>query len=273
MIDPVAGTARWTAAMRAEESARPDRLFDDPFATLLAGEDGRARLSQDGSTPAITIRTRFFDDVIAKSTPPQFVLIAAGMDTRAYRLGLPPATTVYELDRPELLRLKDGLLHDAGAVPTCARRSVGTDLTGDWDVTLAEAGFDPNRPTLWSAEGLTQYLDAADVTGLIERITELSAPGSELLIDFIGQSLLDSDEPERRAWLDRLIERGTPWHFGTDRPEDLLEPEWAATVTTLSSVGKALGRWPGPDVPRETPGSPHVFLIHAHRRLLGRAAA
>jgi methyltransferase (TIGR00027 family) len=263
MIDPVAGTARWAAAMRAEESARPDRLFDDPLAELLAGEDGRSWLEQDGSTPAITIRTRFFDDRIEKVAPAQFVLIAAGMDTRAYRLGLPATTVVYELDRPELLHLKEALLDEAGVTPSCVRHPVGTDLAGDWTRTLTDAGFDPRRPALWSVEGLTQYLDNADVVGLISRITRLSAPGSELLIDFIGRSLLDN--PTRRWWLDQLVARATPWCFGTDRPEDLLEPEWSPSVSLLSNVGKALDRWPGPDLPRDTPGNPQVFLVHARR--------
>lgn len=265
MIDPVAGTARWTAAMRAEESARPDRLFNDPLARVLAGEHGHRLLEQDGTTPAITIRTRFFDDRIAKISPTQFVLVAAGMDTRAHRLGLPETTVVYELDRPELLQLKDSLLDDAGATPTCIRRPVGTDLAGDWSTALIDAGFDPHSPTLWSVEGLTQYLDAADVTSLINRITEVSAPASDLLIDFNGRSLLDTDDPARRDWMNRLVERGTPWRFGTDQPEELLEPDWLPAVSTLSSVGKALGRWPGPDIPRETPGSAHVFLAHARR--------
>jgi len=260
MIDPVAGTAQWTAAMRAEESARPDRLFDDPLAAVLAGDAGRRLLAQDGSAPAIAIRTRFFDEFVVNRAPAQFVLVAAGMDTRAYRLGLPSNTVVYELDRPELLRLKGDLLDSVGAAPSCDRRPVGTDLVGDWTSALLDAGFNPRLPTLWSVEGLTYYLDLAGVSRLIERITELSAPGSDLLVDFLSRSLLDS--PTRREWLARLAERGSPWCFGADRPEDLLEPAWLTSVSTLSSVGRSLGRWPDSDIPRETSGAPQVFLVH-----------
>jgi methyltransferase (TIGR00027 family) len=264
MIDPVAETARWAAAMRAEESARPDRLFDDPLAALLAGEDGHAMLAQLGTTPTITIRTRFFDDLATKLAPEQFVLLAAGMDTRAYRLGLPPSTVLYELDRPALLHLKDDLLSGARAEPSCIRRAVGTDLAGDWAGDLTAAGFDPARPTLWSAEGLTPYLEVTQVAQLIARITALSAPGSHLFIDFIGRSLLDS--PMKRGFLDQLTERGMPWRYGTDRPEDLLEPDWHTEVSLLSAVGTTLGRWSGPDAPRDTPGVQQIFLVHAAHR-------
>jgi methyltransferase (TIGR00027 family) len=258
-IDPIAGTARWTAAMRAEESGRTDRLFTDPLAEVLAGEPGRELLVRNGNAPAIAIRTRFFDELVAKVAPAQLVLVAAGMDTRAYRLGLPPDTVVYELDRPELLELKESLLEDAGARPTCDRRPVATDLAGDWLDDLLAAGFDRDRPTLWSVEGLTYYLEATEVAVLLGRITGLSAPGSELLVDFLSESLLAS--PSRREWLARLAERGSPWRFGCEEPAELLADDWSSTVATLSSVGRALNRWPD-----AAPEVAQVFLVHAVRQ-------
>ncbi|GAA3048961.1 hypothetical protein GCM10020000_31750 [Streptomyces olivoverticillatus] len=125
-LDPVARTARLTAALRARESARPDRLFDDPLAASLAGDTGRALLDEFGDVPAIAVRTRFYDDALtrlctADDGPRQLVLVAAGMDSRAYRLDLPVGTTVFELDRPELLAVKETLLADAGALPPAAR--------------------------------------------------------------------------------------------------------------------------------------------------------
>jgi methyltransferase (TIGR00027 family) len=242
MIDPIAGTARWTAAMRAEESDRPDRLFTDPLAAVLAGEHGRELLVRNDSAPAIAIRTPFFDELVMTVAPAQLVLVATGMDTRAYRLGLPPDTVVYELDRPELLRLKESLLADVGARSTCERRPVGTDLAGHWLDDLLAVGFDPDLPTLWSVEGLTYYLEATEVAVLLGRITGLSAPGSELLGDFLSESLLVS--PSRKEWLARLAERGSPWRFGCDEPAELLADDWSPTVSTLSSVGRALSRWP-----------------------------
>lgn len=259
MIDPVAGTARWTAAMRAEESDRPDRLFTDPLAAVLAGEHGRDLLAKNGSAPAIAIRTRYFDDLVVKIAPAQLVLVAAGMDTRAYRLALPSDTVVYELDRPELLQLKEDLLDGAGARPTCVRRPVGTDLAGDWLSDLLAAGFDPARPALWSVEGLTYYLEATEVAVLLGRITGQSAPGSELIVDFMSESLLHS--PSRKEWLARLSERGSPWRFGCDEPAELLADDWSPTVSTVSSVGRVLDRWPD-----TAPEAAQVFLVHAVRR-------
>ncbi|MCV7175010.1 class I SAM-dependent methyltransferase, partial [Mycolicibacterium sphagni] len=153
-LTPVGTTARMTAAERAAESARPDRLFDDPLAALLAGEVGRELAAHFSRTtpfdnPTVAVRTRFFDDaLIALVADPaageQIVLLAAGMDTRAYRLGFPPGTTVYEVDRPEVLGLKASLLAGVGAetaAPSCALRPVGADLTHDWPSALRGAGL------------------------------------------------------------------------------------------------------------------------------------
>jgi methyltransferase (TIGR00027 family) len=275
LLDPVARTARWTAAERARESARPDRLFEDPLAEVLAGEKGRALATTmagygAGENPWFAVRTRFYDDALtdsvrARGAVAQVVVVAAGLDTRAYRLELPDELAWYELDRPDLLALKDQRLTEAGAAPRCARYPVGVDLAGDWISPLTAAGFNPARPAVWLVEGLIFYLDPPTVHRLLDQITKLSAPGSELLIDTIGQSLLDS--PQMQPFCDRLAREGTPWQFGTDRPEDdLLEPRgWRAMVWLYSEIGSRLGRWPFPTFPRDTPEVPQSFLIHATR--------
>lgn len=274
-LDRVARTARWTAAERARESARPDRLFDDPLAEILAGEQGRALAAsmaeeEGGENPWFAIRTRFYDDAITdavtgRRSVAQVVSVAAGMDTRAFRLALPRELAWYELDRPDLLRLKDQILEQAAAVARCERHPIGVDLADEWADPLTAAGFDSDKPTLWLIEGLVFYLEPATVHRLLDDVTRLAAPGSELLIDTIGQSLLDS--PHTRALRDRLAARGSPWQFGTDRPEDeLLTPRgWQSSVWLYSEIGSRLGRWPHPVVPRDTPGAPQSFLIHAIR--------
>lgn len=274
-LDPVATTARLTAAERAREAARPDRLFDDPYAEVLAGRAGRGLLRELGGAlpfdnPTIPVRTRFFDDALTRIAAlglRQFVLLAAGMDTRAYRLGLPSEAVLFELDRPESLRLKEELFAGrpgGGPRPHCARRPVGVDLAGDWPSALTAAGAQPDEPTCWLVEGLTQYLTEPDVHRLLDRITELSAPGSHLLVDFVGRSLLDS--PTMRPMLDRLAERGMAWRYGTEEPERLLaRRHWRPTLTRMGTVGTELGRWPFPDAPRGTPGVPQGYLVHAGR--------
>lgn len=260
-LDPVALTGRLTAAMRAEESARADRLFDDPFAERLAGAIEPRLLAEFGENPVIAVRTRHFDDLLVEPGPSQLVILAAGMDTRAYRLDFSTGTTVFELDRPDVLRVKAELI---GAAPSCARVPVGVDLTADWQTPLLAAGFDPNLPAQWLIEGLFQYLPESEVHRLLDRVTALAAAGSRLHLDVVGQSFLD--HPAMGSLLERMAERRAPWLFGTDRPEDLLtERGWQPEVTLMSSAGNKLGRWPHPDVPRDTPGVPQGYLVQAER--------
>jgi methyltransferase (TIGR00027 family) len=258
-LDPVAQTSRLTAALRARESARPDRLFDDPFAARLAGPTGTRLLAEFGDNSTIAVRTRFFDDALTATGLSQIVIVAAGMDSRAYRLGFPAGTTVFELDRPEVLHLKEELIAPSA---TCRRVPVGVDLAGEWPAPLLDAGFDASRPTCWLAEGLMQYLTEPDVRRLIEHITALAAPGSQLLVDFVGQSLLDS--PMMQPMLKQFAEHGMTWHYGTDRPEEVLAG-WRTDVTLISTVGNELNRWPYPAVPRDTPGVGQGYFVRASR--------
>ncbi|MEV4312922.1 SAM-dependent methyltransferase [Actinocrispum sp. NPDC049592] len=258
-LDPVAQTSRLTAALRARESARPDALFTDPFAARLAGEAGTALLAEFGDNSTIAVRTRFFDDVITAAEARQLVILAAGMDSRAFRLALPEDAELYEVDRPEVLRLKDSLITEA---PVCRRVSVGADLTGDWAEPLLAAGFEQGRPTCWLAEGVMQYLAAVDVAALLDRVTGLSAAGSLLLTDFVGQSLLDS--PALRPMLELFAAHDMTWRFGTDQPEELLEPlGWRADVVLISEVGTALNRWPFPAAARNATGVGQGYFVRA----------
>ena len=260
-LDQVALTGRLTAALRARESERPDRLFSDPFAARLAGDAGFRLLADFGANSTISVRTRWLDERLGRLRLDQLAIVAAGMDSRAWRLDSLADAEVYELDRPEVLRLKEELI---AAPPVGVRRAVGVDLAGTWTPALLAAGFDVTRPTVWTVEGLTQYLTAADVDRLLDDITSLSAPGSHLLIDVVGQSLLDS--PPMRPMLDRFAAMDMTWRFGTDEPEELLGRRgWSCEVSLFASVGTDYGRWPYPEVPRGTPGVGHGYLLHARR--------
>lgn len=174
----VAKTSLLVAAMRAVETKRSDsegRLFSDPFARTLAGDEGFAllqqALSEVGDQPAIAIRTKYIDDRVNQALSDgvrQIVILAAGMDSRAYRLPLPPGTRVFELDRPEVLKYKQANL--GAALPQCERQALGVDLREDWRSQLVQAEMNSNRQTLWLVEGLLMYLDEAAVTGLFEKI-------------------------------------------------------------------------------------------------------
>ncbi len=223
-------TATMVALWRALASRQPDALLDDPFAEPLVRAVGLEPFARvlDGevvvgalATERITSRTRFFDDFFASAGTAirQAVIVAAGLDSRAYRLTWPPGTVVYEVDRPQVLDFKTTTLDALGAVPTVDRRLVGVDLRDDWQAALLDADFDPHQPTAWSVEGLLVYIPPSAQNQLFDAITVLSAPGSLLATDVIAapDSFFDHRVPSltehwRRIGLDldmsKLVYRG-----------------------------------------------------------------
>lgn len=269
-MNAVSMTAFWMAAERAREALRPDRLFDDPLAAVLAGTEGvdlMTRMEVDlPVNPTIPIRTRFFDDSIIRALADhqlgQVLLLGAGMDTRAYRLDLP---IVFEVDLPALLEVKNARLAQVSAQPRCPLVGVGLDLTGRWTEHLVAAGFERESPSVFVAEGLLGYLAEADVHRFLSDVDGLAAAGSVLLADVSGRSSLDS--PYLVSWYQRLADNGIAGaRFGTDDPEGLLAAHgWRARVTEYGEEGANYGRWPYPPIPRDAIGVPHNFLIVAER--------
>lgn len=192
----VGRTALGVAGVRAFESERPDRLFDDPYAHLFlraAGvPDGFRRPPSEARVAMarhIVLRTRFFDDYLQQAAADglrQVVLLAAGLDARAFRLPWPAGTRLFELDLPESLAFKEGVLRRAGARPRCARTVLPVDLREDWATAVAGAGFDPAEPTAWLIEGLLIYLGKEAAAALLETVGRLSAPGSRLALVHSG---------------------------------------------------------------------------------------
>ncbi|WP_035752143.1 SAM-dependent methyltransferase [Parafrankia discariae] len=209
-------TALGIAAARCVESSMPDALIDDPFAAVFVGAvdspvafplrwpaegepvSDRQKLSLHTSR-YIGVRARFYDDVLrdaVRGGAGQVVLLAAGLDTRAFRLPWPADVTLYELDQPQVLAFKDDVLRaaQAQAQPGVRRVTVGIDLREDWAGALTAAGFRPDVPTVWVAEGLLGYLPAAAEEHLLRRIHRLSAGGSSLALDrFADLDRLASD--------------------------------------------------------------------------------
>ncbi len=266
--EAVAATGLLVAAMRAAESERDDRLFTDPYAERLAGDEGRRLLVEaDAATGRasgqIVIRTRFWDEALLRANAAglsQVVILAAGMDARAYRLPWYAGTTVYEIDQPAVMELKDGRL--PGERPRCQRVAIGIDLADNWPRLLRSRGFSPSTRTIWLVEGLLQYLDASAVDTLFSRIDALSASGSVLLYEIVGQTLLES--PFMKPTLQFMEQLGAPWTFGTDTPAALVESRgWTAKVTDVAEPGNAWHRWEHPVVPRDVPGVPRGYFIEA----------
>jgi methyltransferase (TIGR00027 family) len=200
LASSVGATATAVAARRAMASKGPNPLLDDPFAEPLVnavGVDAFIRIMNGEIEPAdddpaftpqrlaegMAVRTRFFDtfflDAVAAGLR-QAVILAAGLDTRAYRLTWPADTVVYELDQPRVIEFKTRTLADLGAAPTADRRTVAIDLRDDWPSALRDNGFDAGQPTAWIAEGLLGYLPPDAQDRLFDNITALSSTGSRL---------------------------------------------------------------------------------------------
>ncbi|MFC5719473.1 class I SAM-dependent methyltransferase [Streptomyces gamaensis] len=267
-MEAVSRTAQWTAAARALESERDDRIFDDPYARTVAAGTGFALLERyagAGTVPFLAIRTKYLDDAVVRTVTErgirQVVFLAAGMDTRFHRLPWPDGVTVYELDRPALLDAKAAMLAGEPEPAGRERRTVAVDLTGDWTGPLKEAGWHAEEPVLWVVEGLLFFLPEQAVRTLLGTLAAHSAPGSVLAGDVISRAALLN--PLSRPFLAALREDGNPWLFGTEEPEQLLtDCGWAVReVRQPGEEGADFGRWPYPVVARDVPGVPRSFLF------------
>lgn len=263
-------TARWTAAVRAVESARADRLFEDPWAAALAGEAGTTWAAQrpPESLIPITLRTRFFDDFLQRITTQnairQVVLMAAGLDTRAYRLNWPPDIRLFELDQPAVLEHKEQVLQSAGAWPRCTRLAIPVDLTGPWRAPLLQAGFDPHQPAGWLLEGFLFYISTEALTCLLDEVSHLAAPASWLGFDIINRSMLSSSLT--RPWIEMQAKAGAPWTGTLDDPQGFLDARgWQASLTQAGAPDAHHGRWPFPVIPTQMPGMPHNWFVTAEK--------
>ena len=217
LASSVGATATMIAAGRAMATNDPRGLINDPFAEPLVravGLDFFVRMidgSVDFSTienasPArreamingIAVRTKYFDSALLGAVDAgvrQVVILASGLDSRAYRLDWPSETVVYEIDQPEVIEFKTTTLADLGAQPTATRRTVPIDLRADWPAALRAAGLDTEAPTAWLAEGLLIYLPPEAQDRLFDNITAMSVPGSTVATEYVP-GLKDLD-PER----------------------------------------------------------------------------
>jgi methyltransferase (TIGR00027 family) len=275
----VGATAEWIAHARAAETVRAGGLFTDRLAVAFTERSNASLLEQFRSAPAprfdvLAVRTRFFDDYLATATGPdgsrQVVLLAAGLDSRAFRLDWPPGTQVFELDLPELLAAKEKLLRDEGfGEPSCVRRVVPVDLRDDWAAALREAGFDPGTPTVWLVEGLLYYLTEAEADAVVRELSGLSAPGSRLGLEQVNTDTYRA--PWMRDWLATMRAEGRPWQSGVAEPEQWLAGHgWRATVAEPSDVDSSVGRRVPRTPARSVPGVARTWLVTAE---LGAAPA
>lgn len=207
-------TAVAVAAARASESSKPDALINDPYAEMLVaatdtplqlGEELSEELGEEHTqlwatmTNYMAIRTHFLDNFFAQANEKgarQAVILASGLDTRAYRLSWPAGFRLFEIDQPKVLDFKDTVLSGAGAKPSCQRYAVGVDLRDDWAAALIDAGFSTELPTAWLGEGLLPYLPAAAEAQLLSTMNKLSAAGSHIALEHanVGADFLRDNE-------------------------------------------------------------------------------
>jgi methyltransferase (TIGR00027 family) len=219
LASSVGATATSVAASRALASQGPDALIHDPYAdalvkavgveSLIRVANGEATVDEDDPMlnrqrmiEQIAVRTRYFDDFFtnaARDGVRQAVILASGLDTRAYRMSWPIGSVVFELDQPQVIEFKTRVMADLGVSPTADRRTIAIDLRDDWPAALRANGFDVNQPTAWIAEGLLIYLPPEAQDRLLDNITALSAPDSRFATEFMapGMSLPD-------AWRERF---------------------------------------------------------------------
>lgn len=277
ITESVGATALVVAAARAAEteSARP--VFRDPFARVFLDAAGQGMWSVFDrlATSAVdaelaermlavqdffVARTAFIDDFFVAAADAgirQVVILASGLDARAWRLPWPAGTCVYELDQPKVLDFKSSTLREYGAEPTAPRIEVPIDLREDWPMALRNNGFDSKVPTAWSAEGLLRYLPAQAQDLLFERIHEMSAPGSRIVVNAPTDDALDPDRLVRerelsqrlRTSLGNQVEIARPnvdelsyAEKRTDVTEWLAEHGWEASATTVLEAVARYGR-------------------------------
>jgi methyltransferase (TIGR00027 family) len=269
----VGATATGVAVGRALASRGDNPLIDDPFAEPLVravGVDFFTRVASGELDPAqvddngdfgmarmaamVGIRTRFFDDFFMAAADDgirQAVILASGLDARAYRLPWPAGTTVFEIDQARVIEFKTATLAELGATPTADRRAVPVDLRHDWPAALRAAGLDPSRPTSWSAEGLMPFLPPDAQDRLLDSITALSPAGSQLATENLRgatdavQTMADRMREATDKWREHGfdVEMTDLWYAGdrNDVVEYLSAHGWTTAASAISELFAAHG--------------------------------
>jgi methyltransferase (TIGR00027 family) len=294
LASSVGATATMVAAGRAMATKDARALINDPFAEPLVravGLDFFVKM-MDGDVDAslfpnsspermqaivdgMGLRTKYFDDYLLAAVATgvrQVVILASGLDARAYRLDWPADTVVYEIDQPQVIEFKTGTLADLGAEPTATRRTVAIDLRGDWPAALRDAGLDVDAPTAWLAEGLLIYLPPEAQDRLFDNITALSAPGSTVATEYVP-GLIDFDADKAREMSAPLREQGIdidmPSLIYTGQRNHVVEylrgKSWDVIDTTRADLFLSNGR----DVPSPENDDPLGEIIYVSATLAG----
>lgn len=257
-----------TTYLRAVESSRNDRIINDPFADPLIRKvkanieifieeikNGSNFISSD----LIAFRTRYLDEALYHRDPRilQIVILGAGLDARAYRLASLRGCHVLEVDQSgAVFEHKAEIMKELHA-PLVAQNVdsiVSNVAQAGLEANLMGHGFNPTMPTMWVMEGLIPYLERLSIAELMKAIDYLSAPGSAFWLDIPGQTILDCEEWEKRAF-----------KYGEDDPLHGVLSEISWTLEVQASLTDAAEHFGRPWVPILTPKSkhpiPYCFVI------------
>jgi methyltransferase (TIGR00027 family) len=245
LIRNVSDTARWVAFYRAQETERPDAIFRDPFARRLAGQRGEQiakamPLGRDNSWSMVT-RTYLIDELVRQQVAAGVDIVinlAAGLDSRPYRMELPPTLRWIEVDLPEILAYKEEIL--SNEKPVCRLERIRLDLS---DVHARRELFarlnDRAANALLITEGLLIYLTTADVESLAK---DLAAPSAfhSWILDVASPGLLRM----LRKTMHTELAQNAPFKFAPpEGPDFFVRYGWqAAIVHSLLKSAARLNR-------------------------------
>ena len=270
LASSVGATATMVAAARAMASRAPQPLIDDPFAEplvravgidffrkVLDGDISLAQTDDSSFDPSrvidlLAVRTKFFDEFFVQAAAAgirQAVILASGLDSRAYRLPWPADAVVFEIDQQAVIDFKTGTLSKLGAEPAARHRPVTVDLRDDWPAALRANGFDETQPTAWSAEGLLAYLPPDAQDRLLDEITALSAKGSRLATEQHPDgpgAIAERYKEMARQWSDHGLDLDLSklMYHGERNPatEYLAAHGWQVSTQTRAELFAAYGR-------------------------------
>lgn len=247
--DGVSLTAVSVAVARAWESRQQNRLFDDPlaltFLTSLTGKLDPAFPINPTTNPDVlanaeyvAVRTRYFDNFLRDATLAgcrQVVILAAGLDTRAFRLAWPTGVRLYEVDLPNLVQFKEAILREERTSPRCVRVVTVADLRDDWPGALSAVGLLATEPTAWLAEGLLPYFTQSECDHLLNGISKLSAPGSRMAAEHFSAATVE--QIIARPAMAALSDIGAAWRSTLEDPRGWLAGHgWKAAAQRAREV-------------------------------------
>jgi methyltransferase (TIGR00027 family) len=282
ITESVGATALGVAMARAAESDCDCPLFTDRFAQLFVDAAAKRGWDSSGAAKRLPIfggyaaaRTKWFDEFFIAAGAAgidQAVILAAGLDARAWRLPWVTGSVVYEIDQPQVLAFKAETLAARGVRPTVRYQAVPIDLRSEWPTALRDAGFDPSAPTAWSVEGLLPYLPATGQELLFERIDQLSARDSRIAVEALSPSSFEPEYLERRRQYLRGDGPDIPdlWFIEerTELKTWLAGRGWTVTSIEAAKLMERHGRSPAPELADLAPRS--LFIegrLNVARRL------